>query len=42
MKYKVFIHNDDAMCFHVATQGTQNMVIGRHNFKDEALIKDGK
>jgi hypothetical protein len=40
MRYEVFIHNDDLMCFHVAVQGTQKMVVmGYHNFKDEALIK---
>ncbi len=36
----MFIHNDDVTCFHVAVQGTQKMVVmGRHNFKNEALIK---
>jgi hypothetical protein len=40
MKFEVFIHNDDMMCFHVAIQGTQKMVMmGCHNFKDETLIK---
>jgi hypothetical protein len=40
MKSKVFIHNDDAKCFHMVIQGTQKMVVmGRINFKDQALIK---
>ncbi len=40
MKFEVFIHNDDVTCFHVVMQGTQKVVVmGRHNFKDEALIK---
>jgi hypothetical protein len=40
MRFEVFIHDDDAMCFHVAIQGTQKMVVmGHHNFKDKVLIK---
>ncbi len=40
MRSKAFIHNDDMMCFHVVVQGTQKVVVmGHHNFKDEALIK---
>jgi len=40
MKSKVFIHNDDVKCFHVAIQGTQKVVVmGCNNFEDEALIK---
>ncbi len=40
MKSKVFIHNDDVKCFHVAIQGTQKMVVmGRNNVEDEVLIK---
>jgi hypothetical protein len=42
MRFEVFIHNDDVLCFHVDVQGTQKIVmIGRHNSKDEAL-KDNK
>jgi hypothetical protein len=40
MRFEVFIHDDDVMCFHVAIQGTQKMVVmGHHNFKDKVLIK---
>ncbi len=40
MRSQVFIHNDEVTCFHVVVQGTQKMVVmGHHNFKDEALIK---
>jgi hypothetical protein len=40
MRFEAFIHNDDMMCFYVVIQGTQKMVVmGHHNFKDEALIK---
>jgi len=40
MKFEVFIHNDEVSCFHVVVQGTQTVVVmGRHNFKDELLIK---
>jgi hypothetical protein len=40
MKFEVFIHNDDMMCFHVVVQRTQKMlVMSRHDFKDELLIK---
>jgi hypothetical protein len=36
MRYEVFIHNDDVMCFHM----TQKVVVmGHHNFKDKLLIK---
>jgi hypothetical protein len=39
MRSKVFIHNDEMTCFHVAMQGTQKLVVmGCHNFKDEALF----
>jgi hypothetical protein len=35
MRSEVFIHNDDVMCFHMALQGAQKVVvIGCHNFKD--------
>jgi hypothetical protein len=37
---EVFIHNDEVICFHVAIQRTQKMIVmDHHNFKDEALIK---
>jgi hypothetical protein len=37
MRSKALIHNDDMMCFHVAAQGIQKVVVmSRHNFKDEA------
>jgi hypothetical protein len=40
MRYEAFIPNDEVTCLHVAIQGTQKViVIGRHDFKDEALIK---
>jgi hypothetical protein len=40
MKYEAFIHNNDVMRFHVAIQGTQKVIVmGHHNFKDEALIE---
>jgi hypothetical protein len=40
MIFEAFIHNDDMTFFHVAIQGTQKVVVmGCHNFKDEALIK---
>jgi hypothetical protein len=40
MKFVTFIHNDDAMCFHVVVQGTHKLVVMGHiNFKDHALIK---
>jgi hypothetical protein len=40
MRSKTFIHNDDMMCFNMAIQGTQKvLVMGHHNFKDELLIK---
>jgi hypothetical protein len=36
----MFIHNDDAKCFHVAIQGTHNLGgMHRINFEDHALIK---
>ncbi len=40
MKFAMFIHNDDAKCFHVDVQGTHKLVVmGRINFEDHALIK---
>ncbi len=40
MRYEVIIHNNDVTCFHVDVKGTQKVVvIGRHNFEDEVLIK---
>jgi hypothetical protein len=40
MKFRAFIHNDDAKCFHVAIQRTHKLVVMGHiNFKDHALIK---
>jgi hypothetical protein len=40
MKFKALIHNDEVTCFQIVVQGTQKMVVmGYHNFKDEALIK---
>jgi hypothetical protein len=40
MKFVTFIHNDDAMCFHVVVQGTHKLVVMGHiNFEDHALIK---
>jgi hypothetical protein len=40
MKSKAFIHNDDVTWFHVVVQGTQKVVVmGRHNFEDEVLVK---
>jgi hypothetical protein len=40
MKFIMFIHNDDAKCFHVEVQGTHQLVVmGRINFEDHALIK---
>jgi hypothetical protein len=40
MEFEAFIHNDDVTCFHVAIQRIKEVVlIGCHNFKDEALIK---
>jgi hypothetical protein len=40
MIFKMLIHNDEVMCFHVVVQRTQKVVVmGRHNFKDEALIR---
>jgi hypothetical protein len=40
MRFEAFIHNDDVTCFYVVVQGTQKVVVmGCHNFKDEALIK---
>jgi hypothetical protein len=40
MKFGVFIHNDDAKCFHVAIQRTHKLVVMGHvNFNDHALIK---
>jgi hypothetical protein len=40
MKFATFIHNDDAKCFHVAIQGTNELVMmGYINFEDHALIK---
>jgi hypothetical protein len=42
MRFEVFIHSDDVLCFHVDVQGTQKViVIGHHNSKDEVL-KDNK
>jgi len=36
----MFIHNDDAKCFHAAIQGTHKLVVmGRINFENHALIK---
>ncbi len=36
----MFIHNDDAKCFHVVVQGTRKLIMmGRINFKDHTLIK---
>ncbi len=36
----MIIHNNDVTCFHVDVKGTQKVVvIGRHNFEDEVLIK---
>jgi hypothetical protein len=35
IQFEVFIHNNDAKCFHVDVQGTQKMVmIGHINVKD--------
>jgi hypothetical protein len=40
MKFAMFIHNDDAKCFHVDVQGTHKLVVMGHiNFEDHALIK---
>jgi hypothetical protein len=40
MKFVMFIHNDDAKCFHVVVQGTRKLIMmGRINFKDHTLIK---
>jgi hypothetical protein len=40
MKFAMFIHNDDAKCFHVVVQRTHKLVmIGCINFKDHVLIK---
>jgi hypothetical protein len=40
MRFGAFVHNDEVTCFHVVVQGTQQMVVmGLHNFKDDALIK---
>ncbi len=40
MKSTMFIHNDDAKCFHVVIQGPHKLVVMGHiNFKDHALIK---
>ncbi len=40
MKFTMFVHNDDAKCFHVAIQGTHKLVVmGCINFKDHVLIK---
>jgi hypothetical protein len=39
-KFLTFIHNDDAMCFHVVVQGTHKpIVMGHINFKDHVLVK---
>ncbi len=35
MKSMVFIHNDDAKCFHVVVQGTHKLITMGHKFKDE-------
>jgi hypothetical protein len=40
MKFDVFIHNDDAKCFHMVVQKTHGFVMMGHiNYKDHALIK---
>jgi hypothetical protein len=40
MKSAMFIHDDDAKCFHVAIQRTHKLVVmGCINFEDHALIK---
>ncbi len=40
MKSTMFIHNDDAKCFHVVVQGSHKLVVmNRINFKDHALFK---
>jgi hypothetical protein len=39
-RFEAFIHNDEVICFHMALQGTQKMIVmGHYNFKDEILIK---
>jgi hypothetical protein len=40
LKSMMFIHNDDAKCFHVVVQRTRKLVVMGHiNFEDHALIK---
>jgi hypothetical protein len=40
MKYVTFIHNYDVKCFHVAIQGTHQLVaMVCNNFEDHVLIK---
>jgi hypothetical protein len=40
MRFEMFIHNDEATCFHVVVQVTQKVTgVGHHNFRDMALIK---
>ncbi len=40
LKSVMFIHNDDAKCFHMVVQGTNKLVMTSCiNFKDHALIK---
>jgi hypothetical protein len=40
MKFAMFIHNDDAKCFHVNVQGTHKLVVMGHiNFEDHVLIE---
>jgi len=40
MKFAAFIHIDDMKCFHMAIQGTHELVVMGHiSFTDHALIK---
>ncbi len=40
MTFEAFIHNDEVTCFHVVVLGTQKVIVmGRYNFKDEALTQ---
>ncbi len=40
MKFAMYIHNDDAKCFHMVVQRTHKLVVmGRIDFADHALNK---
>ncbi len=43
MRFEMFIHNDEVTCFHMVIQGTKKVIVmDRHNFKDEELVKKQK